>query len=157
VVNSILEGHDVPRMDPRLNLGNILELDEEMEMPVEEAARRVTSKDEAEKGNGSGNDRMIRMNSDGNQEHDNKFSLDLGSFLRPKKEHGEGKRMRSREDILHARATGLRKLGKMFMQTGQKAAELDEEGQCSPGDSRRTSEKGNGVPGRNSTSSDERF
>lgn len=39
-------------------------------------------------------------------------------FLLPKKEHKEGKRVRSREDILHARATGLRKLGKIFMQAG---------------------------------------
>lgn len=40
-------------------------------------------------------------------------------FLLPKKEHKEGKRVRKREDILHARATGLRKLGKIFMQVGQ--------------------------------------
>lgn len=40
-------------------------------------------------------------------------------FLKPKKEHIEGKRVRKREDVLHARATGLRKLGKIFMQVGQ--------------------------------------
>lgn len=43
----------------------------------------------------------------------------LGGFLFPKKEHKEGKRVRKKEDVLHARATGLRKLGKIFMQVGQ--------------------------------------
>lgn len=43
-------------------------------------------------------------------------------FLLPKKEHTEGKRVRKRADVLHARATGLRKLGKIFMQVGQDSA-----------------------------------
>lgn len=56
-----------------------------------------------------------------------RFRLDniekgLERFLLPKKEHKEGKRVRKREDILHARATGLRKLGKIFMQVGQESS-----------------------------------
>lgn len=43
-------------------------------------------------------------------------------FLLPKKEHKEGKRMRKREDVLHARATGLRKLGKIFMEFGHESS-----------------------------------
>lgn len=46
----------------------------------------------------------------------------LGGFLFPKKEHKEGKRVRKRGDVLHARATGLRKLGKIFMQVGQESS-----------------------------------
>lgn len=46
----------------------------------------------------------------------------LEGFLFPKKEHKEGKRVRKKEDVLHARATGLRKLGKIFMQVGQDSA-----------------------------------
>lgn len=56
-----------------------------------------------------------------------RFKLDtlergIERFLLPKKEHKEGKRMKKKEDILHARATGLRKLGKIFMQVGQESA-----------------------------------
>lgn len=55
-----------------------------------------------------------------------RFTLDslekgLERFLLPKKEHKEGKRVRKRADVLHARATGLRKLGKIFMQVGQES------------------------------------
>jgi hypothetical protein len=46
----------------------------------------------------------------------------LERFLLPKKEHTEGKAVRKREDILHARATGLKRLGKIFMQIGQEAS-----------------------------------
>lgn len=56
-----------------------------------------------------------------------RFRLDnlekgIERFLLPKKEHKEGKRMRKREDVLHARATGLRKLGKIFMQVGHESS-----------------------------------
>lgn len=57
----------------------------------------------------------------------NRFKLDtlekgIERFLLPKKEHKEGRRVRKREDVLHARATGLRKLGKIFMQVSQEAS-----------------------------------
>lgn len=42
----------------------------------------------------------------------------LERFLLPKKEHHEGKAVRSREDVLHARATGLKRLGRIFCQVG---------------------------------------
>lgn len=45
----------------------------------------------------------------------------LEKFLLPKKEHREGMKLRVRKDVLHARATGLRKLGRIFMQSGQEA------------------------------------
>ena len=45
----------------------------------------------------------------------------LEKFLLPKKEHREGMKLRMRKDVLHARATGLKKLGKIFMQIGQEA------------------------------------
>lgn len=56
-----------------------------------------------------------------------RFTLDslekgIERFLLPKKEHAEGRRVRKRSDILHARATGLRKLGKIFMQVGQEGS-----------------------------------
>ena len=73
-------------------------------------------------GSGSSGD----LTSDGNQKSSSgsRFKLDtlekgIERFLLPKKEHAEGKRVRKREDILHARATGMRKLGKIFMQVGQ--------------------------------------
>lgn len=47
----------------------------------------------------------------------------LETFLLPKKEHKEGKRVSTKEDILHARATGLRRLGRIFMQVGQGASQ----------------------------------
>lgn len=111
VVNSILDGRDVPHVDPAANLGHILELDDELEMPVKEAARRVTNMDLLEP---PAAPQLTREPS--------KFNIDISSFLRPKREHIEGKRMRTREDIIHARATGLRKLGRIFMKTGQEAA-----------------------------------
>ncbi len=116
VVNSILEGRDLPRVDPRQNLDNILELDEEVEMPVKEAARRVTTSKE-------GDTTSMIPSSTASSTTSGKMGLDLvGSFLRPKREHSEGKRMRSRDDVLHARATGLRKLGRIFVRTGQSFA-----------------------------------
>lgn len=55
-----------------------------------------------------------------------KLSLDsvekgLERFLLPKKEHREGKAVRLRDDVLHARATGLKRLGRVFMHIGQGA------------------------------------
>jgi tetratricopeptide (TPR) repeat protein len=43
----------------------------------------------------------------------------LERFLLPKREHREGVAVRRRADVLHARATGLRRLGKVFMSVGQ--------------------------------------
>lgn len=125
VVNSILDGRDVPHIDPASNIDHILELEDEHEMPVQEAARRVTSKEDT---GHSSPTRGVSSSDYGNLSHSasGKFTLDLGSFLRPKREHSEGKRMRTRDDILHARATGLRKLGRMFMKAGQEAAAINE-------------------------------
>jgi tetratricopeptide (TPR) repeat protein len=67
----------------------------------------------------------------------------LERFLLPKKEHREGKAVRSREDILHARATGLKRLGRIFMQVGQGAADGG-----APRSTRRTEDGGaEGVDG----------
>ena len=129
VVNSIPEGHDLARMDPRKNLDNILELDDEFEMPVQEAARRVTKE-----GNGDASQNVLLRIGTGLGENStgifigplqngSKFVVDFSSFLRPKREHSEGKRMHSREDVLHARATGLRRFGRILMRCGQSANE----------------------------------
>ena len=48
----------------------------------------------------------------------------LGRFLTPRKEHREGKRAVNREDVLHARATGLRRFGKVLMMVGREYASL---------------------------------
>ncbi|KAI0567614.1 Heat shock protein tDnaJ [Gracilaria domingensis] len=66
----------------------------------------------------------LEGSSENNGEKGSRFTLDnlekgFGRFFLPKKEHKEGTRVRKREDILHARATGLRKLGKIFMQVSQ--------------------------------------
>jgi hypothetical protein len=43
----------------------------------------------------------------------------LERFLLPKREHREGKAVRKKSDVLHARATGLKRLGKVFVSVGR--------------------------------------
>lgn len=69
-------------------------------------------------------------------------------FLKPKKEHIEGKRVRKREDVLHARATGLRKLGKIFMQVGQDSSMSGAIGAASPEQADAAGSEGEAVDGR---------
>lgn len=48
----------------------------------------------------------------------------LERLLGPRREHEEGKRMVKRRDVLHARATGLRRFGKVLMGYGDEKATL---------------------------------
>ncbi len=132
VANCILEGSDLPRVDPAANLDHILELDDDLELPLQEAARRVTgtSSDSVDAQSSPTRHHLLSDHSSGNGTG-GRFTLEgiekgIGRFLLPKKEHSEGKRVRSRDDVLHARATGLRKLGKIFVRVGQEAAGREE-------------------------------
>ncbi|PXF44946.1 Chaperone protein dnaJ 10 [Gracilariopsis chorda] len=123
VISHILDGKDMP--DDQENIEQIIHnLDEEGRVGapgrgvlytppcVTVKSGSLTSDTSADDSAEKGSDKASRFTLD---------SLEKGieRFFLPKKEHKEGTRARSREDILHARATGLRKLGKIFMQVSQ--------------------------------------
>lgn len=63
----------------------------------------------------------------------NNLEKGLERFLLPKKEHKEGKAVRNREDVLHARATGLKRLGKVFMEISRAHVQSGDAGVHMPG------------------------
>ena len=53
------------------------------------------------------------------------FEKGIERFLGPRREHREGKRVVKRRDVIHARATGLRRFGKILMAIGKENATLN--------------------------------
>lgn len=133
VTTYLLEGKDLPQHD--VDLEEIMhDLDEEARVSYGGVASGSPfvghngSDPGSDSGCGGNNGGSSGGGTNGHSNgKSNRFTLDtlekgIERFLLPKKEHKEGKRVRNREDILHARATGLRKLGKIFMQVSQEAS-----------------------------------
>lgn len=117
VATYILDGNDIPKNDMDMEC-LIQDLDEEGRLSITGPGVLHAP---YSMGSGTAGDTSSETTTKSSQ---SRFTLDnlekgIQGFLLPKKEHKEGKRVRKREDVLHARATGLRKLGKIFMQVGQ--------------------------------------
>lgn len=117
VASYILDGKDIPENEVDIEY-LIQDLDEEGRLSITGPGVLHAP---YSMGSGTAGDTGSEATSKSSQSRFRLDNLEKGiqGFLLPKKEHKEGKRVRKRGDILHARATGLRKLGKIFMQVGQ--------------------------------------
>lgn len=142
VATYILDGKDMP--DNEVDLECLIQdLDEEGRMSITGPGVLHAP---YSMGSGTAND--LTTIESATKSTQSRFTLDtiekgIGRFLLPKKEHKEGRRVRKREDVLHARATGLRKLGKIFMQVGQDSSVTG----LSVGAATAAEDVGTGTPG----------
>lgn len=118
----ILDGKDLPENDVDIEV-LIHDLDEENRMSLSGSTSGLSQKQYSTGLSSVG----VMSQESASRSAQSRFTFDnlekgLERFLRPKKEHREGRRVWKRSDVLHARATGLRKLGKIFMQVGQESS-----------------------------------